>query len=75
VTIALDFAFKGNATLDLLDTLDAIVAESGGALYPAKDARMSSDMFRHSFPRLERFLPYVDSGFGSSFWKRVTRVH
>ena len=28
-------------------------------------------MFRRSFPRLERFLPFVDPGFSSGFWRRV----
>ncbi len=28
---------------------------AGGALYPAKDARMSGEAFRRSFPRLEEF--------------------
>lgn len=70
-TIALDFPFQGPATLALLETLDAVVAEAGGALYPAKDARMSAAMFRQSFPALERFLPFVDPGFGSGFWRRT----
>jgi FAD/FMN-containing dehydrogenase len=71
VTIALDFPFKGQATLRLLDTLDAVVAEAGGALYPAKDARMSPAMFRWSFPALERFLVFVNPGFSSGLWRRV----
>jgi FAD/FMN-containing dehydrogenase len=71
VTIALDFPFKGASTLRLLDALDALVAEAGGALYPAKDARMGAAMFRRSFPGLEQFLPYVDPGFSSGFWRRV----
>jgi hypothetical protein len=71
VTIALDFPFKGSSTLRLLDGLDARVTEAGGALYPAKDARMGAAMFRRSFPRLEQFLPFVDPGFSSGFWRRV----
>ncbi|WP_295384906.1 FAD-binding oxidoreductase [uncultured Thiodictyon sp.] len=72
VTIALDFPFKGQATLRLLDTLDAVVAAAGGALYPAKDARMGPAMFRRSFPALERFMTFVDRGFSSGFWRRAT---
>lgn len=53
--------------MDLLTSVDAVVAEAGGALYPAKDRRMS----RRSFPRLERFLPFVDPGFSSGFWRRA----
>jgi FAD/FMN-containing dehydrogenase len=74
VTIALDFPFKGPSTLRLLDALDAVVAEAGGALYPAKDARMSPALFRQSFPALERFLPYVDPGFESGFWRRILSI-
>jgi FAD/FMN-containing dehydrogenase len=71
VTIALDFPFKGRGTLRLLDSLDAIVLDAEGALYPAKDARMSPTMFRQSCPGLERFLRFVDPGFESGFWRRV----
>jgi FAD/FMN-containing dehydrogenase len=74
VTIALDFPFKGQATLRLLDALDALVSEAGGALYPAKDARMSPAMFRQSFPALEQFLPYRDPQFSSGFWRRACGV-
>jgi FAD/FMN-containing dehydrogenase len=71
ITVALDFPCQGRSTLHLLESLDAVVAEAGGALYPAKDARMSPAMFRQSFPALERFLPFVDPGFSSGFWRRV----
>jgi len=74
ITLALDFPHLGESTLTLLDRLDALVAESGGALYPAKDARMSAEMFELSFPELPAFLPYVDPRFSSSFWRRVRRV-
>lgn len=72
VTLALDFAFKGQKTLKLLDDLDNIVFANGGALYPAKDARMSAEHFKMSFPRWEEFSKYVDPKFSSSFWRRVT---
>lgn len=51
-TLALDFKFEP-AILPLLDALDHIVLEHGGRLYLAKDARMSQDMFRRSYPRWE----------------------
>ncbi len=70
-TLALDFPHRGAAVLDLLDRLDAIVAEAGGALYPAKDARMSPAMFRRGQPHLDAFLPHIDPAFSSSFWRRV----
>lgn len=71
ITLALDFPNLGERTFALLDRLDALVAESGGALYPAKDARMSPELFARSFPRLASFAPLVDPAFSSSFWRRV----
>ena len=70
-TLALDFANLGSATTDLLNKLDDLVMPAGGALYPAKDGRMPPDVFRQSHPKLEEFVPYMDSAFASSFWKRV----
>ncbi len=73
VTIALDFPFKGEVTLRLLDSLDAVVAAAGGALYPAKDARMSPEMFNISFPVLGQFIPLLDPGLSSGFWRRIIK--
>ena len=72
-TLALDFRNRGQETLNLFQQLDSVVAELKGALYPAKDARMSGEMFRASFPRYEEFLKFVDPKFSSSFWERVSR--
>jgi FAD/FMN-containing dehydrogenase len=74
VTLALDFPNQGQRTMDLLNNLDKIVASSGGAVYPAKDARMSGDHFRQYFPRWEEFQRYIDPRFSSSFWRRVMRT-
>lgn len=71
VTLALDFPNRGAATLNLFTRLDALVGQAGGALYPAKDARMSPAIFRLSFPRLEQFIPFLDPSFSSTFWRRV----
>lgn len=71
ITLALDFRNGGERTFSLLDRLDRIVRESGGAIYPAKDARMSGETFRRSFPKLDEFKPFVDPAFSSSFWRRV----
>jgi FAD/FMN-containing dehydrogenase len=71
MTLAVDFAFRGRLTLALLDELDAVVREAGGAVYPAKDARMSPRSFREFFPALERFTRQRDPKFSSSFWRRV----
>ncbi len=70
-TLALDFPRTGPDVFALLDRLDAIVADAGGALYPAKDARMSPATFRRGQPKLEAFLPHIDPAFSSSFWRRV----
>lgn len=71
-TLALDFPNHGNKTLKLLETFDRLVVESGGAVYPAKDARMSGAVFRRYFPQWESFSDYIDPGCSSSFWRRVT---
>ena len=73
-TLALDFANQGRRTLDLLNRLDQIVAPADGAVYPAKDARMSGEHFRQYFPRWEEFQSHIDTLFSSSFWRRVTRT-
>jgi FAD/FMN-containing dehydrogenase len=71
-TLALDFPIdgKGNA-FDLLARLDEVVVDAGGAVYPAKDARMSGIHFRRYFPAWEKFQSYIDPHFSSSFWRRV----
>jgi FAD/FMN-containing dehydrogenase len=72
ITVALDFQMRGERTLKLMQSLDDVVRHSGGALYPAKDARMSHDLFEASFPRWRAFVPYIDPKMSSSFWRRVT---
>jgi FAD/FMN-containing dehydrogenase len=72
-SLALDFPIAGPQTFALLDRLDAIVSDTGGRLYPAKDARMSPDFFQKSFPNNERFRAFIDPKFSSSFWRRVMR--
>ena len=70
-TLALDFPNNGAATFSLLDRLDDIVAATGGAVYPAKDARMSGARFRQYFPNWQSMLPHIDPKFSSGFWRRV----
>ena len=72
VTLALDFPNRGTETFLLLDALDKIVAEAGGAIYPAKDARMTGASFKAYFPKWKEFEQYIDPQFSSSFWRRVT---
>jgi FAD/FMN-containing dehydrogenase len=70
-TLALDFPNKGETTLALFDRLDAIVAEAGGRIYAAKDARMPRALFEAGFPRLAEFVPYRDPGISSSMSRRL----
>lgn len=71
LTLALDFPNRGDKTLQLCRTLDEVVLQSGGALYPAKDSRMPQAMFEASFPQLTSFRKHIDPAFSSSFWRRV----
>jgi FAD/FMN-containing dehydrogenase len=71
-TLALDFPNRGPATLKLLESLDDITRNANGAVYPAKDARMSAASFQQYFPAWKRFSAFVDPNFTSSFWRRVT---
>jgi FAD/FMN-containing dehydrogenase len=73
LTLAVDLAFRGQRTLALLEELDRVVRDAGGAVYPAKDARMSPESFRRFFPQWERFAVHIDPKFSSSFWRRVHR--
>jgi len=73
VTLALDFPNREKKTRELLDRLDGIVAAAGGAVYPAKDARMTGERFRQFFPGWNAFLRYKDPGFSSEFWRRVMK--
>ena len=70
-TLALDFPNRGAATLALLEQLDDIVVAAGGAVYPAKDARLKAERFRRYFPQWEKMLAHVDPRFSSGFWRRV----
>lgn len=70
-TLALDFPNHGAATFSLLDRLDDIVAAAGGAVYPAKDARLSGMRFRQYFPRWQEMQAQIDPKFSSGFWRRV----
>jgi len=70
-TLALDFPNHGTDVFRLLDELDGLVSEAGGAVYPAKDARMAATRFRRYFPRWEEFSNFVDPRFSSSLWRRV----
>ena len=71
-TLAVDFPNRGVQTMRLFRDLDRLVQDAGGALYPAKDARMPARMFRAGYPRISEFSGYVDPMMSSSFWRRVS---
>ena len=72
-TLSLDFPYRGDTTLALMSRLDAIVRDTHGALYPAKDGRMPAEMFKLSFPHWERLAALRDPGVNSDFWRRVSQ--
>lgn len=72
-TLALDFPNTGPDVFRLLDRLDSIVSIAGGALYPAKDARMPPALFTSGYEKhLTDFAALIDPRFSSGFWRRVT---
>jgi len=71
LTLAMDFPETGAGLHALFQRLDAIVAEAGGRLYPAKDSRMPADLFRSGYPQLEQFVAFKDPQMSSGFWRRV----
>lgn len=72
LTIALDFPNTGDGVFRMCERLDALVRSVGGAVYPAKDARMSAESFTAFYPQAASFAPWRDPAFSSSFWRRVT---
>lgn len=71
IVMALDFPYTGEPLLQLLEQFDALVRAAGGAVYPAKDARMSPESFRAYYPRWQEFSHHIDPVFSSSFSKRA----
>jgi FAD/FMN-containing dehydrogenase len=72
-TLALDLPNRGAETFALYIRLERIAIDAGGAIYPAKDARMSARSFARSYPRREEFERHIDPAFSSSFWRRVAK--
>jgi FAD/FMN-containing dehydrogenase len=71
VTLALDFPNQGAASERLFRSLDAIVAQSGGRIYLAKDARMPASLFRSGYPNAERLSKYRDPLTSSAMSRRL----
>lgn len=70
-TLAMDFPNEGASTLELFSRLDEVVKAAGGRLYPAKDARMSGEFFRASYPAWSELEELRDRQITSEFWERV----
>ncbi|HEV2442143.1 MAG TPA: FAD-binding oxidoreductase [Steroidobacteraceae bacterium] len=74
VTLAVDFPSSAARTASLLARCDSLVAAAGGRLYPAKDARMPSALYKAGYPRWREFATFVDSRCSSAFWRRVAQA-
>lgn len=72
ITLALDFANRGQKTLELLNELDVITLKYAGSVYPAKDARMSAESFSKYYPNWKEFEKYIDPHFSSNFKRRIS---
>jgi FAD/FMN-containing dehydrogenase len=57
-TLALDFAVR-KGLFEFLDELDKVVMDLGGRIYLSKDARMKSDFFWKSYPKVKEFAAIV----------------
>ncbi|HTL46808.1 MAG TPA: FAD-binding oxidoreductase [Verrucomicrobiae bacterium] len=74
LTLSVDIKNGGPRSFALMDKLDAVVKEANGAVYPAKDARMSAALFESSFPGLPQFRKLKDERFSSQFWRRCAET-
>ncbi len=61
VTVAVDFPNVGERLGNLLRRLDDLVAEAGGRVYLAKDARLDGETFRRMYPEWERWKAVRDA--------------
>lgn len=73
-SLALDFPQRDAVNARLFATLGAIVRETGGRLYPAKDAQMSGADFRAAYPHWQDIERHRDPAILSRFWKRTTQT-
>ncbi len=70
-TLAMDFPNRGDATQSLFEELQQITINAGGAVNPYKDAQMSMDVMRASFPQWREFSRHIDPAAQSRFSVRV----
>ena len=72
-SLALDFPQHPDLERNLFPRLDRLVHDAGGRLYPAKDAHMRGEDFRHAYPAWEQLEALRDPALSSRFWQRVTQ--
>ena len=70
-TLALDFVYRGERTVNLLRELHRITLDAGGRLYAAKDACSAPEHLEHGYPNLGRFKRVLDPGMGSLLAQRL----
>ncbi|WP_108522909.1 FAD-binding oxidoreductase [Bradyrhizobium algeriense] len=70
-TLTLDFPNRGAETLALIERLDRLTVEAGGAVNPYKDAWMAPEVFAASFPAWRNLEAHRDPAFLSDFWRRT----
>lgn len=75
-TYALDFPNRGKKTQELFERIDAIVRNSHGRLYLAKDARQPTDLFESGYgtETINEFLKYRDPKFSSDLSRRLMGI-
>ena len=73
-TLALDIPIRsGHEPAVLREFCDPVILETGGRIYPAKDAAMSAASFQAMYPRWQDLERLRDPNVTSAFWNRVTK--